>query len=74
MGVQAVHRQAEQGAVHGFELVLLTGQGGKFRGADRCEIGRMGEEDQPAAAIVGQPDRAVRRARLEIRRDVANTQ
>jgi hypothetical protein len=53
VGVVAVDRQAQKLGVHRGELIGAAGEGHEFGRADRREIGRMREQDQPFAAIVG---------------------
>jgi hypothetical protein len=54
VGVVAVDREAQKLGVERGEVVGAAGEGHEFGGADRREIGRMREQDQPLAAIVGQ--------------------
>lgn len=67
-----VHGIAEQGGVAGGELVGEFGEGNEPGGAHRREVRRVAEEHQPPAGVVGEPDGAVGRFGLEVRRPVAD--
>jgi hypothetical protein len=54
VGVVRVDRQAEQLGVHRLEFIGMAGKAHELGGADRGEVGRVGEEDEPFAPIVGQ--------------------
>jgi hypothetical protein len=46
---EAVDRQPEQIAVQFLKPIIGLGKGNELAGADRREVGRMSEEDQPAS-------------------------
>jgi hypothetical protein len=52
--IQAVDRQAQQLAVHGAEGLGVFGEADELGGANRREIGRVREQDQPLAFVVGE--------------------
>jgi hypothetical protein len=54
VGVVAVDREAQKLGVQRGEVIGAAGEGHEFGGADRREIGRMREQDQPLAAIIGE--------------------
>jgi len=64
--VVAVDRQAEQLAVERLELGLVPGEGRELCGAHRREVGRVGEQHQPFALVVGQLLHAVGGPGLEV--------
>lgn len=70
---QAVDRQAEQFAVHRGELRRRLGETDELGGAHRGEVGRVGEQDQPLAAIVFQRALAGGGAGLEVRGRLVET-
>ena len=73
MAVEAVDREADQFAVHFAELVFHGGEGHELRGADRREVGRVAEEDDPAAGVLlGKVDLALGGHGLERRGLVAD--
>ena len=50
--IQRVHGQAHELGVHGLELVCHGREGHEFGGADRCEVRRVAEQDDPFALVV----------------------
>jgi len=53
VAVEAVDRQADQLGVQGGELVLHRGERHELGRAHGGEVGRVAEEDHPAAGVVG---------------------
>ena len=47
MGKQAVDRMAKQTATQSLEAVKGTGESHEFTGADRGEVGRVREQNEP---------------------------
>ena len=74
MRIEAVDREAEQRAADRLEARRGAGQRDELAGADRREIRRMREEDQPAAAELIEANIAHGRARAENRRGIADAQ
>ena len=66
VAVGTVDGEAEEFAVKFFELRLHERESHELGGADRSEIGGMGEENHPfALEVVGEVDRPLRAFRLE---------
>jgi hypothetical protein len=62
----AVDGQAQQRGVERGEIIVTLGKGNELRGADRSEICRVREQDQPFAFVIGQRFHAMRGQRMEI--------